>query len=68
MADFAERLKELRTDKGFTMKQLADAIKVTEMAISNWESHQRIPNINYATVLAKFFNVTVGQLVGTEEL
>jgi len=66
MVDFAERLKELRTEKGLTMKQLAEAVKVTEVAISNWEGRKRIPNINYAVVIAKFFNVTVGYLVGVE--
>ena len=66
MADFAERLKELRTDKKLTMKQLADLVKVSEMAISHWESRQRVPNINYATALAKYFGVTVGYLVGAE--
>jgi len=68
MNKFSERLKELRTEKGLTMKQLADAVKVSEMAISRWESRSRLPNINAVIALAAFFNVTAGQLLGTEEL
>jgi len=68
MADFAERLKELRTEKGLTMKQLAGAVGVSEVAISYWESRQRLPNINAVLAVAKFFNVTCGQLLGAEDL
>jgi len=68
MADFAERLKELRTEKDLTMKQVADAVKVSEMAISHWESRHRLPNINAVIAIAKFFDITCGQLLGTEEL
>jgi len=67
MIDFADRLKDLRTDKRLTMKQLADAVKVSEMAISQWESRKRIPNILSAIALAKFFGVSVGYMVGAED-
>lgn len=66
MADLAERLKELRIGKGLTMKQVADAIGVSEVAISNWEGRKRVPNINYAVLLADFFNITVDYLAGKE--
>ena len=63
---FAERLKELRTEKGLTMKQVADAIKVSEIAVSRWERELRIPNINNVKELAIFFGVTVGYIAGAE--
>ena len=66
MANLGERLKELRREKKLTMKQLADILHVTEMAISHWENNKRVPNIQIIIKLAKFFNVSVGYLVGSE--
>ena len=66
MDNFESGLTELRKSKGLTMKQFADAVRVSEMAISRWESGSRVPNINSVIQLAKYFNVTVGYLVGTE--
>ena len=67
MKDFAERLKDLRTDRGMTMKQLAAAVDVSEMAISRWESRSRIPNIILAMDIAKYFGVTLDYLVGMQD-
>ena len=67
MKIFAERLKELRIEKGLTQKDLAKQIGVSDVAISRWESELRIPNIENLVVLAQFFNVTTDYFVGLEE-
>ena len=68
MADFAENLKELRAERGLTLKQVADATGISINGLSQWENRKRLPNANAVIALAKFFNVTAGQLLGTEEL
>lgn len=67
MKVFAERLKELRLERGLSLKQLAKEIKVTDIAISRWERQLRLPNIENLTNLAKFFGVTTDYLVGLED-
>ena len=67
MKIFAERLKELRIEKGLSLKQLAKEINVTDIAISRWERELRLPNIENLTNLAKFFSVTTDYLVGLED-
>jgi len=67
MIAFSERLKDLRTEKNLTMKQVADGIQVSEVSISRWESNARIPNIYNAIALAKFFKVSVDYLLGVED-
>jgi len=66
MVNFQTRLKELRIEKGLTMKQLAIAVGVSEMAISRWERGERTPNIDSVIALANFFNVSVGYMAGVE--
>ncbi len=67
MKDFAERLKELRLEKGLTQKQLAQNTGLSKSAIDFWEREQRVPNANAIIVLAKFFSVTSDYLLGLED-
>ena len=51
MKIFAERLRELRTENGMSMKQLAKALNTTDAAISNWENNINEPKITYLKVI-----------------
>ena len=67
MKIFAERLRELRTEKGISMKQFAKALNTTDAAISNWENDINEPKITYLKVIAIYFGVTTDYLLGLEE-
>ncbi|MBJ6746411.1 helix-turn-helix transcriptional regulator [Streptococcus sp. 121] len=58
------RLKELRTEKKLTQKELADIIGTTKLTISNWENDKHSMNSEKAKVLADYFGVPVGYLLG----
>lgn len=60
------RLRELRTDKQMSMKQLAVAIGTTDAAISNWENGINEPKISYVIRLCEVFNVSADYLLGIE--
>ncbi len=64
---FAERLKELRTEKGLTLEQLAKGMGVSPIAISRWENKTRTPNIEALKLLAQFFGVSADYLLGLED-
>lgn len=66
MEIFALRLRELRTEKGLSMKQLAKAIDTTDVAISNWENCINEPKISYLKLLSVFFGVSADYLLGLE--
>ena len=66
MKKFAERLKELRTEKNLSQTQLAMATGLSHTAIVYWESEKRVPNANAIIILANFFNVTTDYLLGVE--
>jgi len=63
---FAERLKELRTEKGLTCMELGKAIGVSDMSIVRWENKQADVKGEYLITLANFFKVTAGYLLGLE--
>lgn len=64
MSKFAERLKELRLEKGLGQKQLAKLIGVASGAIAFWELDKRTPSLDNAMLVAKFFGVSLDYLSG----
>lgn len=67
MKVFAERLRELRTEKKLSMKALAKEIGASDVAINNWENMINEPKITYLFRLAKFFNVSSDYLIGLDD-
>lgn len=64
---FAERLKELRTDRGLNQIELSAAIEVSKGIISLWENGLREPGMFSLIQLAKFFDVSIDFLVGLND-
>lgn len=67
MEIFAERLKELRNEKGISIFQLAMDTGFSVAAISRWENKMRVPKIEVLPVLAKYFKVSTDYLLGLED-
>ena len=66
--EFNEKLQELRKQKGFTQEELAEKLYVSRTAISKWESGRGYPNIESLKAIAKFFSVTVDELLSSGEV
>ena len=66
--EFNEKLQELRKRKGLTQEELAEVLYVSRTAISKWESGRGYPNIESLKAIAKFFSVTVDELLSTDEV
>lgn len=67
MNNFGERLKELRIEKGLSLKKLADAVGLTPAGINYWEQNKRVPNLDAVIALADFFNVSLDYIAGRED-
>ncbi len=65
--EFAYRLKDLRMEKGLSLKQLSEHIGVSFNTISRWEREERVPNIENIVALAEFFKVSTDYLCGLED-
>ena len=66
--EFNEKLLELRKQKGLTQEELAASVYVSRTAISKWESGRGYPNIDSLKAIAKFFVVTMDDLLSGDEL
>lgn len=66
--EFNEKLQELRKQKGITQEELAESLYVSRTAISKWESGRGYPNIESLKAIAKFFSVTIDDLLSTNEV
>ena len=61
-------IKELREEKGYTQKELADMMQVSFQTISKWETGANYPDITHIPKLADIFGVSAGVLLGLEPL
>ena len=65
--EFNEKLQQLRKHKGLTQEELAERLYVSRTAVSKWESGRGYPNIDSLKALAKFFSVSLDELLSGEE-
>lgn len=65
---FAENLKYLRKRKGFTQKELADLLNVSEITVNRYETGAvPIPRSSRLKKLAAVLGVTEGDLMGWQD-
>jgi hypothetical protein len=57
-----------RTKTGFTQKELADKIGVSDKTISKWETGKSLPDISYYEALCDALNIKVNELLSGEYL
>ena len=66
--EFNEKLQELRKQKGLTQEELAEMLYVSRTAISKWESGRGYPNIESLKAIARYFSVTIDELLSSDEV
>ena len=65
--NFAEKLKELRKQKGISQEQLAEKIYVSRQAITKWESGNGIPDIENLLSISALLNESLDSLLSEEK-
>lgn len=66
--EFHEKLQELRKQRGLTQEQLAAQLFVSRAAVSKWESGRGYPSIDSLKAMAKFYSVTIDELLTGQEV
>lgn len=61
-------IKFLREKKGYTQRQLADLLAVSDKAVSKWETQRGLPDISLLEPLAKALGVSVAELLSGEQI
>ncbi len=68
MIYLAEKLKELRIKKGISQEKLANYLNVSFQAVSKWENSNTYPDIMLLPEIARFFGITVDELLQVEKI
>ena len=63
-----QRIAAKRKELGLSQIALGEQMGVSRQSISNWEADAAIPEIDKLIALSKLFNVSVGWLLGVEEV
>lgn len=60
---FAEKLKTIRKQAGFSQEQLAEKIGVSRQAVTKWETNAGIPDIENLMALSALFDSSIDELL-----
>lgn len=70
MEIFAERLKQLRLERDYSLDMVVYDLdnkfnlEITKSHLSRWENNKNEPSIRYAAYLAKYYGVSLDYLLG----
>ena len=59
-------VRELRTGRGLSQAELADAVNVSRQTINSIEKGRYVPSLPLALALARFFGTTVEEMFGDD--
>ena len=68
MPTFSERLRQLRTERGWSQQVLANHLKVSKSSINMYERGEREPGIELLESVADTFNVDMDYLIGRSNI
>ncbi len=66
--EFKDKLQKLRKQNQLTQEQLSEKLYISRTAVSKWESGKGYPNIESLKDIANIFNVSVDELLSSEEI
>ena len=66
--NLAEQLKALRKEKNISQEKLAAYLGISYQAISKWENGNAYPDIQLLPDIARFFGITIDELLQVEKL
>ncbi len=64
MREFSKRLKELRTEKRMTLRELSDATGLSKTSLSRWENGFADIKSDELVKLSRYFKVSTDYLLG----
>lgn len=63
---FAENLKSIRKQAGFSQEQLAEKLGVSRQAVTKWETDSGIPDIANIMAISALFDISIDELLSNE--
>lgn len=64
--EFANRIVELRKQKGLSQKELGDMLGVSNKAVSKWENGESMPKLSTMLKLAEIMGIDGNEIIGLQ--
>lgn len=64
MIPFGKILRELRNDRNWSQKQLADKLGISDSQVAHYETEDRLPSLQVIINASRVFGVTTDYLLG----
>ncbi len=65
--EIANRLQQLRKEKGYSQEELANELGISRQAVSKWERAESSPDTDNLICLARLYGVSLDELLSTDE-
>jgi len=65
--EIANRLQQLRKEKGYSQEELAQALGLSRQAVSKWERAESSPDTDNLICLARLYGMSLDELLNTTE-
>ena len=65
--NIGEGIRQQRIRLGISQSELAKATGIHQQNISRWENNTHIPDVAQCVILAKYFGITIEELIGLDE-
>ena len=66
--EFGKKIQKLRKQNKWTQEDIAQKLYISRTAVSKWECGSGYPNIDSLKDIANLFNITIDELLSTEEI
>lgn len=67
MSAFSTRLQQVRQERGFSRKEIAEVLQVTPRAYQYYEEGKREPDYDKLILLAQHLNISTDYLLGLSD-
>ena len=64
--DLGTTITRLRTQRGLSQGDLAEALEVSRQSVSKWETNASVPDLEKLVKLSRFFDISLDELVTGE--
>ncbi len=65
--NFCDRLKNAREDRDISQQEMANLLNITQSNYSKIETGIQEPSLNQLMIIAKYFNLTIDELLGVDQ-
>ena len=64
---YGDAIKQQRLLRGISLSELEKVTGISNQNLSRWERNEVLPNIDFCVRLAKYYQISIEELIGLNE-